>query len=245
MRSIEVVGKLLGNRKSAGAILLGIALLIARSPTYAQQSAAAVHHTAEGTKPAKPAPGRFLVLLDPGHGGSDPGSALGPNAPEKSAALAFALKLRDDLSTKGIDVRLTRDSDTDLSPDQRGELSSSLQPSACVSLHIANSASTGIHIFTGLAAPPENIGFTPWSQVQTQFLHLSNVFGATMQSSLKSSGLSASLATAALPTMERFHCPAVAVEITPATATASTTPDAVTAGIISWRTRWEKMRAAE
>jgi N-acetylmuramoyl-L-alanine amidase len=204
-----------------------------------------MHHAAKAARVVKAAPGRFLVLLDPGHGGSDSGEALGPNAPEKSAALSFAIHLRDDLSTKGIDVRLTRDSDTDLSPDQRGDLSSSLQPSACVSLHVANSASGDIHIFTGLTAPPENTGFTPWSQVQTQFLHLSQVFGTTLQTSLKSSGLPASVATASLPTLERFHCPAIAIEFTPATANAPETSDALTAGIISWRMRWEKMRAAE
>jgi N-acetylmuramoyl-L-alanine amidase len=231
---------------SNGSVTL-IALLAVAAPFTAAslpahaQASAPTRHAAKASKPA-PA-GHFLVLLDPGHGGADPGASLGPNSPEKTAALAFALRLRDALTAKGIEVRLTRDSDTNLSSDQRGEISASAQPGACVSLHLASS-SAGVHIFTALPAPPADAGFVPWTQIQSEYLHQSTLFAATLQTALKASGLPAFLAPASLPTLERFHCPAVAIELAPSTASASTTPVAISLGILAWRTQWTRMRAA-
>lgn len=55
------------------------------------------------------------VVLDPGHGGPDPG-AVGPAGElEKDVVLAISLYLRDYLSAAGARVVLTRDKDEDLS----------------------------------------------------------------------------------------------------------------------------------
>ncbi len=67
------------------------------------------------TKPAsdEPAQGKFIVVIDPGHGGKDPG-AIGPNnTREKDVVLEIARKLRTRLNReKGVKAILTRDSDT-------------------------------------------------------------------------------------------------------------------------------------
>lgn len=58
---------------------------------------------------------RPLVVIDPGHGGSDPG-AVGPTGlQEKDVTLAVALQLRAALVAVGCDAVLTRDSDRDVS----------------------------------------------------------------------------------------------------------------------------------
>ncbi|BBB92614.1 MAG TPA: N-acetylmuramoyl-L-alanine amidase [Methylomusa anaerophila] len=59
-----------------------------------------------------------VFCLDPGHGGSDPGS-LGPaGTAEKDHTLAIALLLRDKLEKNGATVIMTRDSDKDVAyPD--------------------------------------------------------------------------------------------------------------------------------
>lgn len=54
------------------------------------------------------------IVIDAGHGGTDPGKIGINNALEKDINLSLALKLRDMLEKKDIEVILTRDSDTAL-----------------------------------------------------------------------------------------------------------------------------------
>lgn len=61
--------------------------------------------------PAPPAPAR-VVVIDPGHGGVDPGR-IGPNGlREKDVTLRVSRRLADALAARGYEVHLTRDSDT-------------------------------------------------------------------------------------------------------------------------------------
>jgi len=54
------------------------------------------------------------VCIDPGHGGTQPG-AVGPGGTmEKYITLSVALKLRDLLKSRGIDVIMTRETDKDV-----------------------------------------------------------------------------------------------------------------------------------
>ena len=56
----------------------------------------------------------FVVVIDPGHGGNDPGKVGTSNVKEKDVNLAIALKLRDSLEERGVKVVLTRENDTNL-----------------------------------------------------------------------------------------------------------------------------------
>ncbi len=81
-------------------------------------------------------PGRPIVVLDPGHGGRDPGATGGASA-EKDLTLAFARELRDTLAERGrVRVAMTRDDDRYLTLDQRAEIARKLGASAYLSLHI-------------------------------------------------------------------------------------------------------------
>ncbi|MBW8773223.1 MAG: N-acetylmuramoyl-L-alanine amidase, partial [Gemmatimonadetes bacterium] len=78
------------------------------------------------------------VVLDPGHGGVDPG-ALSQYFPrgtsEKDVALAVGLLLRDELRRRGVTVRMTRTTDTLINLADRGPMCSA----ACdlfLSLHV-------------------------------------------------------------------------------------------------------------
>jgi len=57
------------------------------------------------------ASGRPLVVIDPGHGGVDPGAISASGIQEKSINLAVSLVAAHDLQTHGIAVALTRQSD--------------------------------------------------------------------------------------------------------------------------------------
>lgn len=83
-------------------------------------------------------PGRPLVLIDPGHGGSDPGAtAISGDIREKQLTLQLARELRDRLASGGrVRIAMTRDGDRYLSLDQRSLLARQLGASLYVSLHM-------------------------------------------------------------------------------------------------------------
>jgi N-acetylmuramoyl-L-alanine amidase len=68
----------------------------------------------------RPVPGRRLtIMLDPGHGGVDPGAVRG-DVHEADIALAFARELREALRRDGrFDVEMTRDADLFVSLEAR------------------------------------------------------------------------------------------------------------------------------
>lgn len=77
-----------------------------------------------------------VIVLDPGHGGIDPGAVGVSNLLEKDVVLAVALALRNELKKTGeFDVRLTRSRDIFLSLNRRVELSRSHNADLFVSLH--------------------------------------------------------------------------------------------------------------
>jgi N-acetylmuramoyl-L-alanine amidase len=83
-------------------------------------------------------PGRPLVLIDPGHGGQDPGAtALSGEVNEKELTLQIARELRHRLAANGrVRIAMTRDSDRYLTLDQRSALARRLGASLYVSLHM-------------------------------------------------------------------------------------------------------------
>lgn len=83
-------------------------------------------------------PGRPIVLIDPGHGGKDPGATgvSGSNL-EKDLALAMAVELADLLEQRGrVRVALTRENDKYLTLEQRAGIARRLQAGLFLSLHM-------------------------------------------------------------------------------------------------------------
>ena len=81
--------------------------------------------------------GSYLIGLDPGHGGSDPG-ASGPQAPhEAELCLRCATEIRNTLVNKlGGRVNMTRTSNVDVSLASRRDLSVSWDPWIFQSIHL-------------------------------------------------------------------------------------------------------------
>ena len=84
------------------------------------------------------APGRPIIVIDPGHGGRDPGATgVSGEALEKELALTFARELRDRLAERGrVRVALTRDDDRYLTLEQRAAIARQLDAAVYLSLHI-------------------------------------------------------------------------------------------------------------
>lgn len=84
-----------------------------------------------------PARGKIRVMLDPGHGGKDPG-AIGPTGlKEKDVVLAIGRMVRDRLARDGAyEARMTRDSDVFIPLEERTAMANEARADIFVSLHI-------------------------------------------------------------------------------------------------------------
>lgn len=80
---------------------------------------------------------KHLVVIDPAHGGQDFGVKISDKAGEKEITLAIALALQKELAKSGTcEAILTRDSDRDLSFEERKKIISSAKPELFLSLHV-------------------------------------------------------------------------------------------------------------
>ncbi|HEU0311254.1 MAG TPA: N-acetylmuramoyl-L-alanine amidase [Sphingomicrobium sp.] len=83
-------------------------------------------------------PGRPIVVIDPGHGGRDPGApGVSGATQEKQLTLAMAHELADMLEQRGrVRVAMTREDDRYLSLEQRAGIARRLQAGLFLSLHM-------------------------------------------------------------------------------------------------------------
>lgn len=75
-----------------------------------------------------------IVVIDPGHGGQDPG-AVANGVREKDVNLAIGLKLESVLKAKGIRTEMTRRTDVYLTLGARTEIANKLNAAVFVSVH--------------------------------------------------------------------------------------------------------------
>lgn len=128
---------------SAGLALIATVLLCAllltrqEAPAYvqrialtdpAEQALPVVRGGGSGSSP--------LVMIDPGHGGFDPGAVAADGMQEKDIVLALARALRDRLLAQGgMRVAMTREEDRFLSLEERSNLARRLGADLFISVH--------------------------------------------------------------------------------------------------------------
>ena len=89
-------------------------------------------------------------MIDPGHGGFDPGTEAGAPLLEKSIALQISERLARALIDRGVDARLTRDGDYFLALPQRTAIANRAGAELFVSIHLNSSpsaATSGIEAY--------------------------------------------------------------------------------------------------
>ncbi len=124
-------------------------LVLDFSPTSAEKIAAAV--TSGGATQNKTAQNKNIIIIDPGHGGKDPG-CIGKNGTrEKDVVLSVGRKLKAKLDAAGFKTYMTRTNDTYLKLVSRAEFAETHKGDLFISLHAnANPSRTvkGFSIYT-------------------------------------------------------------------------------------------------
>jgi len=125
-------------------LLIALARVDSGQSGQAREGASPAHLAPASVKPAVFDEGSHagsakatpVIVIDPGHGGIDPGAIGRQHTTEKSVVLAVARELQSALSSGGrYDVRLTRTDDTFIPLDGRVEVSRQAKADLFISLH--------------------------------------------------------------------------------------------------------------
>ena len=149
---VKIISATMAHGAAAGSILLRVVMSETDAQSFADGTGAARreedHAKAEGddvTPPKKAAKSKPVIVIDPGHGGIDPGASGINNTSEKTLVLAVAQRLQAALAKPGVfDVRMTRSSDVFISLDRRLKFSADQGADLFVSLHADSIAETNL-----------------------------------------------------------------------------------------------------
>ena len=169
--------------------------------------------------PATPSstPRRYFAVVDASHGGTDRGEALSSTLAEKDVTLAFARRLRQELESRGITTLVLRDSDANLSLDERAFFANTTHAAVYISLHAASSGH-GVRVYTALLpyADADDRGpFRSWPTAQASSIPLSQVAATSVAEALKKDSITVRTLTAPLRPLNNIVTAAIAVEVAP------------------------------
>jgi N-acetylmuramoyl-L-alanine amidase len=87
-----------------------------------------------------------ILMIDPGHGGVDPGGGTNGYWKEKDLALIISLYQYERFQELGLPVLLTRDCDMTLQPNQRTQIVRDTEAKYCISNHINAGGGEGAEV---------------------------------------------------------------------------------------------------
>jgi N-acetylmuramoyl-L-alanine amidase len=96
-----------------------------------------------------------VIVIDPGHGGADPGAVAG-GVREKDLNLAYGLTLAGELARRGVPVLMTRDADSATTLAERARIANAANARSYVSVHFnasTNPAARGLWLIHAKGAP--------------------------------------------------------------------------------------------
>ncbi|MDR1732125.1 MAG: N-acetylmuramoyl-L-alanine amidase [Synergistaceae bacterium] len=123
---------------------------------------------------------KMLVVLDPGHGGKDPG-AVGNGFREKDITLNIGLQMEKALKAKGFNVIMTRNTDVYLTLQERTDIANQSNADMFVSIHVnalpPGKNSTGFEIYL-MALPTDKDALNLAKIENREYLEDKNASGA-------------------------------------------------------------------
>lgn len=192
---------------------LGAVALLGGIAAWPQSSAPGTAQT-----PTAQRTGLNVVILDPAHGGTDPGARGTGGIRESDIVLDLAAQVRRGLEAQGFQVLQTRTGNEDPSFDDRSALVNAQMGAIFLSLHVSSTGLSGtvrVYAMPDMALPPMNGGLIPWEQAQAAYLPLSRKLGDAVQGELaqKFRGSPTEVQTASIRQLRTTAAPAIAVEI--------------------------------
>ncbi len=207
-----------------------------RTITIAPVSAPAVAQKGPATAPAAPAaptaaPAQaqappanssapvyrhYFAVVDASHGGADYGETLSNTLYEKDITVELARSLRQQLESRGITTLVLRDSDANLSLDQRAVFANADHAAVYIALHAASDG-PGVRVYTALLPYGEDDRgpFRNWTTAQHGSLSLSQVAANAITSELQKRQIPVRSLSAPLRPLNNIIGPAIAVEVAP------------------------------
>ena len=137
-----------------------------------------------------------MVVLDPGHGGTDPGARGSTGAVEKDVVLLLARAVRFELERQGLRVVMTREGDQNPSFDDRAAVANAPGDAVFLSFHVSSTGQFGAaraysFNFPPLVAPPAGppsatafptaAGLREWDEAQRPYADLSRRLADLLQ----------------------------------------------------------------
>ncbi len=117
----------------------------AKAPVQVASSVEAVREETVMAQPAIYQPRRHVVVIDPGHGGHDPGASSRDKTREKTIVLKTALALKAELEASGrYTVYLTRSDDTYIEHEDRVSMARNWGADLFISIHADAAGSSSV-----------------------------------------------------------------------------------------------------
>ncbi len=178
----------------------------------AQSTAPAPNPTASPTPVAR----RYFAVIDASHGGDDHGETLSTTLLEKDVTVALARSLRQELESRGITTLVLRDSDANLSVDQRAVFVNADRAAIYIALHAASSG-RGVRVYSALLpyGGDDRGPFRSWTTAQHASLSLSQSTATAVASELQKRQIPVKALAAPLRPLNNISGPAIAVELAP------------------------------
>jgi N-acetylmuramoyl-L-alanine amidase len=204
----------------AALLAAGLALLMAAAPAAQAppENPPAAPPPAATAAPQAPATAalRFLVVIDPAHGGDETGVAFSPELLEKDLTLALARRLRAELANRGVAAILLRDGDFAIASDQRAAMTNADRASLYIALH-AGAPGPAVRVYTAMLPPAASRpgAFLPWATAQAAYLDRSGALARSIVGELDRRHIGAAWLPGPVRPLNSIAAPAVAVEISP------------------------------
>lgn len=206
----------------------GRTISIAATTATAQNASSTATPAAPASTPQTPAstatanpistPGarRYFAVVDASHGGDDHGETLSTSLLEKDITVALARSLRQELESRGITTLVLRDSDANLSMDQRAVYANADRAAIYICLHAASSG-RGVRVYTALLpfAGDDHGLFRSWTTAQHASLALSQSTASAVAGELQKRQIPVKSLAAPLRPLNNVTGPAIAVELAP------------------------------
>jgi N-acetylmuramoyl-L-alanine amidase len=182
--------------------------------------------------PSQPAYSGPVIVLNPAHGGTDPGARGENGLAEKDVVLEYAQVLRATLEAAGYRVVMTRSDDSNPSYDDRDAMANAHHDAIFISLHVASTGTIGtVRAYyyqfwtpfpaaaaaaqTPAGVAPPSAGLEEWDEAQRPYTDRSRLLADLMQAQLAQSFSGSPAASAGVEVRElrSVAAPAIAIEI--------------------------------